>query len=256
VGEPLGYQLVLMLAFGVGLIAVYQFSQLPEHAISPVDKERFGLRETFRGLRSYPNFKHFVLAHAVLNLGVTIGGPFIQVYMVQSAGFDVATISVVNTIGVASAMVAMYLFGRLQDRYGITWIMRFTVAMPIVPVLWLWVEAPWQAALVQFYASLSWTGYTLGSFNLLLAITPEAHRPHYIALHATIASVVGALGPVVGGWLLDATGFLLVFCLSTILRSIGLILFLARVREPDPAPGLAASPAPPRRPQGRGAQDA
>ena len=235
VGEPRGYQYVLGLAFVVGLGAIYHFNRLPEHLTSSIDREAFGLRQVLGGLRRYTNYQHYVLSHAVLNLGVMIGGPFIQVYMVQSAGFNVAEISLVNTMGVVAAMLSMYLFGRLQDRKGITWIMRFAVAMPIIPVMWLWVREPWQAWLVQFYASLAWTGYTLGSFNLVLAVTPKDHRPHYVALHATTAALVGSLGPVIGGWLLDAAGFNAAFALSTVVRSLGMILFLALVREPAPA---------------------
>ncbi|MBN2471867.1 MAG: MFS transporter [Anaerolineae bacterium] len=237
VGEPEGYQFVLALAFVVGLGAIFHFGHLPEHLTTTVDREPFGVRQTLGGLRRYPNFRYYVISHAVLNLGVMIGGPFIQVYMVQSAGFNVAEVSIVNTVGVLAAMLSMYLFGRLQDRKGITWIMRFAVAMPIIPVLWLWVQAPWQAWIVQFYASLAWTGYTVGSFNLVLAVTPGEHRPRYIALHATIAALVGAVGPVIGGWLLDTAGFEPVFALSTIGRCLGMILFLALVREPAaPAP--------------------
>lgn len=237
IGEPLGYQAVFILGFIFGLGALYFFRSLPEHRHTPVAArgERFGLRETLRGMRVYHNYRHFVLAHTVLNFGVMLGGPFIQVYMVEAAHFDVATISVLNTIGVFATMISMYVFGRWQDRFGITWIMRFTVAMPIIPVLWLGVTEPWQGMLVQFYASVAWTGYNLGSFNLLLAITPENHRPRYLALHTTIAALIGSIGPMIGGWLLDATGFLPVFSLSTIFRAAGMILFLALVREPAQA---------------------
>jgi len=234
IGEPLGYQFVFVLAFFFGLGALYYFGNLPEHSRPSLAAagEHFSLRETLRGLRLFHNYRNFVLAHTVLNFGVMIGGPFIQVYMVEAAHFDVATVSVVNTVGVVATMISMYAFGRWQDRFGITWIMRFAAAMPVIPVLWLGVTEPWQGGLVQFYASVAWTGYNLGSFNLLLAITPEEHRPRYLALHTTIAALVGSVGPIIGGWLLDATGFLPVFSLSTIFRAAGMILFLALVREP------------------------
>ncbi len=242
IGEPLGYQFSLSLAFLIGLLAVYHFSRLPEHQVSAVEREPFGLRDMLRGLRAYPTFTRFMLSHAVVSFGVQVGGPFIQVYMVQGAGFDVATISIINTMGVFAAMLSMYVFGRWQDRKGTVWIMRFAVAMPLIPVLWLWVQEPWHGWVAQFYASWAWTGYNLGAFNLLLNTTPQDHRPRYLALHMTISALVGSLGPVIGGWLLDATGFLLIFALSTIIRSVGMILFLALVREPAPAPVPAPVP--------------
>jgi MFS family permease len=236
IGEPLGYQFIMLLAFGFGIGSIYHFSRLPEHPPTRADAEHFSTRAMLRRLSAYPNFIRYTAAHAVLNFGVTMSGPFTQVYLAQSAGFDVATISFVTSVGVFTAMIGMYFFGRLQDRNGITWIMRFAVGMPLIPVFWLWVHDPWQGFVVEFFAALSWTGYILGSFNLLLAITPEDHRPRYVALHTMVASIVGALGPLLGGWLLDIVGFMPVFSLATIVRAAGMILFLALVREPEHSP--------------------
>ncbi|MBN1964212.1 MAG: MFS transporter, partial [Anaerolineae bacterium] len=80
--------------------------------------------------------------------------------------------------------------------------------------------------------ALAWAGYNLGAFNLLLAATPDEHRPRYVALYTTAISVVGAIGPAIGGALLDVVGFVPVFSLSTIIRALGLIMFFAFVREP------------------------
>jgi MFS family permease len=136
----------------------------------------------------------------------------------------------------------MRVMGRMHDRHGITWTMRFGLGVPLIPVLWLWVSAPWQACLANSYAALAWAGYNLGAFNLLLASTPDEHRPRYIAVHTTIVSMIGAVGPLLGGWLLDVVGFMPVFSLSTIVRACGLIAFFALVREPEPRPEEESSP--------------
>jgi MFS family permease len=155
------------------------------------------------------------------------------VYMAEQAHFSVGAIGMVTTVNVFAGMVAMRVFGRVHDRLGITKTMRFGLAVPLLPVMWLWVQHPWQGYLVNSFAALTWAGYNLGAFNLLLASTPDEHRPRYIAIYTTIISLVAAIGPVVGGWLLDATGFTPVFSLSCIVRALGLILFFALVREPD-----------------------
>ena len=49
IGEPLGYQINLGLAFVVGLIATYFFRQLPEHRAPPTT-HRFSTREAMRVL--------------------------------------------------------------------------------------------------------------------------------------------------------------------------------------------------------------
>lgn len=237
IGEPRGYQVNLMIAFTIGLLSLYYYSRLPEHLPS-TDTEHLGTRELVRRFARIPTFKRFVVSHATLMLGVMIGGPFFNVYMVQEAGFNTGTIGMVTTVSVLASLVGMRILGRWQDRFGMTWTMRFGLGVPLVPVAYLWIQHPWQAYLISALAALTWAGYNLGSFNLLLASTPNEHRPRYIAIHTTITSIVGAVGPLLGGWLLDATGFMPVFSLSSIMRALGLILFLALVREPDAPPDV------------------
>ncbi|HVO68896.1 MAG TPA: MFS transporter [Aggregatilineaceae bacterium] len=235
IGEPGGYQVNFGLAFVAGTVSLYFYNRLPEHPPGP-QTDRLRTREVLRRITQMPTFIRFVVAHAILMLGVMIGGPFINVYMAEKAGFSVGTIGLVTTVGVLAGLVGMRLMGRVHDRFGIIRTMQFGLGVPLIPVAWLWVHHPWQGYLVSSLSSLTWAGYNLGAFNLLLASTPDEHRPRYIAIYTTIVSMVGAIGPLMGGGLLDAVGFSPVFSLSCIVRALGLILFFALVREPDHAP--------------------
>jgi len=232
IGEPGGYQLNLGLAFAIAAVSLYFYNQLPEHPHTPQDDDRLSTREVLRRITKMPTFMRFVAGHATLMLGVMFAGPFINVYMVQEAGFDAGTIGLVTTVNVLASIIGMRIMGRLHDRFGITWTMRFGLGIPLIAIAWLWVQHPWQAYLVNSFAALTWAGYNLGAFNLLLASTPDEHRPRFIAVYTTIISVVSAIGPIMGGWLLDIVGFVPVFSLSSIVRALGLIVFLALVREP------------------------
>jgi predicted MFS family arabinose efflux permease len=234
-GEPGGYQVNFGVAFAVGAVSLYFYSRLPEHPPGP-QADRLRTREVLRQMIKMPTFVRFVAAHAILMLGVMTAAPFINVYMAEKAGFSVGTIGLVTTVGVLAGLVGMRIMGRLHDRLGIIRTMRFGLGVPLIPVAWLWVHHPWQGYLVNSLSSLTWAGYNLGAFNLLLASTPDEHRPRYIAVYTTIVFMVGAIGPLLGGWLLDAVGYSPVFSLSGIVRALGLILFFALVREPDLVP--------------------
>jgi MFS family permease len=235
IGEPGGYQFNFGLAFVTGAISLYFYNRLPEHPPGP-QADRIRNREVLRQVIRMPTFLRFVVAHATLMLGVMTAAPFINVYMAEKAGFSVGTIGLVTTVGVLAGLVGMRIMGRLHDRLGIIRTMRFGLGVPLIPVAWLWVHHPWQGYLVNSLSSLTWAGYNLGAFNLLLASTPDEHRPRYIAVYTTIVFMVGAIGPLLGGWLLDAVGYSPVFSLSGIVRALGLILFFALVREPDLVP--------------------
>jgi MFS family permease len=241
IGEPGGYQVNLALAFAIGGMSLYYFNKLPEHP-RPPQTDQLSARQALRNIRQLPTLKRFMVAHGILSLGVMIGGPFISVYMRDELKFSVGTIGIITTVNVLAGLIGMRVMGRMHDRHGITWTMRFGLGVPLIPVLWLWVSTPWQACLANSYAALAWAGYNLGAFNLLLASTPDEHRPRYIAVHTTIVSMIGAVGPLLGGWLLDVVGFMPVFSLSTIVRACGLIAFFALVREPEPRPEEESSP--------------
>jgi MFS family permease len=232
IGEPSGYQINLGMAFAVGMVSLYFFSHVPEHP-APSQDDTISTRAVLRQIPHMPTFMRFIISHGTLSMGVMIGAPFIPVYMAEQAHFSVGAIGMVTTVNVFAGMVAMRVFGRVHDRLGITKTMRFGLLVPILPVMWLWVEHPWQGYLVNSFAAIVWAGYNLGAFNLLLASTPNEHRPRYIAVYTTIVSLVSATGPLLGGWVLDATGFMPVFALSCIVRALGLILFFALVREPS-----------------------
>jgi len=242
IGEPEGYQFNLGLAFVVGAMSLYFYNQLPEHP-APSQTDRGSMRKAFRQVRQMPTFVRFVTAHSILALGVSIGGPFISVYMAEEAEFSVGTIGLITTANVFAGMMAMRLVGRIHDRLGIVPTMRSGLAIALIPVAWLWVQHPWQGFLVNSMAAITWAGYNLGAFNLLLASTPDEHRPRYIAIYTTTVAVVAAVGPIIGGSLLDATGFAPVFTLSALVRGLGILLFVILVREPaaaTSAPGEAA----------------
>ncbi len=236
IGEPGGYQVNLGLAFAIGTASLYFFSRLPEHPALAQDEDRLSTWDVLRRIAKMPTFMRFIAGHATLMLGVMFAGPFINVYMVQEAGFNAGTIGLVTAVNVFASVVGMRIMGRLHDRFGITWTMRFGLGIPLIAIAWLWVQHPWQAYLVNSFAALTWAGYNLGAFNLLLASTPNEHRPRFIAVYTTIISMVSAIGPILGGWLLDVVGFVPVFSLSSIIRALGLIVFLALVREPPTPP--------------------
>ncbi len=243
IGGTGGYQVNLLIAFLIGLISLHYFRQVPEYDAPPARVRQKG-DSMMAVLRQHPTFLRFTLAHAIMNFGVMIGSPFFQVYLVEEAGFDAATVGLVSTMMVFATMVSMWLFGRTHDRLGMVRTMHFGLLTPLLPVMWLWIHEPWQGYVVNLISGITWGAYNLGAFNLLLACTPDAYRSRYVAIHSTIVAVAAAIGPVLGGWILDQSSFTVNFALSTLFRSAGLIFFLYLVREPAHTPQPSSTEAP------------
>ena len=242
IGEPAGYQVSLGCAYAIGLISLYYYVRVPEHPHDTSEAEdRFTLLDALRAARKMPMLLRFMASTAVLQFGVMFLAPFVNVYLVDEVELSVPVIGFTSTVSTLAAIVGMRLLGRYLDLRGNKWTMRFSLAMPLLPVMWLFVQNAWQAYLVSGFAALSWTGFNLGSFNMLLMLTPNQHRPRFVALHTTTIALVSAISPLIAGYWIDAAGFEPVFITSTVVRYIGLGLFFWLVHEPQSPPDVPSS---------------
>jgi MFS family permease len=76
---------------------------------------------------------------------------------------------------------------------------------------------------------IAWGGYNLASFNLILEITPDDNRSLYVAVYNTLMGVATSLGPLVGGFAAEIIGLRPIFLISSVLRGLGLAIFIATV---------------------------
>jgi hypothetical protein len=65
----------------------------------------------------------------------------------------------------------------------------------------------------------------LGFYNYLLEIAPASLRPSYVGLGNTILGVL-TLAPTLGGWLLEATSYTVLFGVTAGLASLGTLIAL------------------------------
>ena len=107
--------------------------------------------------------------------------------------------------------------------------------IPFVIWAWMLVRGPWGVLPIRIGAGFLFAGYNLSNFSMLLAITPPARRTRQIALYRTILQSATALAPLLGGLLVERTGFLPIFALSGFGRLASALLLMRFVREPRPA---------------------
>jgi MFS family permease len=140
-----------------------------------------------------------------------------------------------------TALLGQAVFGRLHDRKGTKWTLVLSgLLIPFLAWGWLLVTGPWGALPINIGSGFLWAGYNLSSFNMLLAVTPNARRTRRIALYQTIVQLAAAVAPSLGGMMVDRTGFLAVFALSGAGRMLSTLLLVRFVRQPEPS--LAAYP--------------
>jgi MFS family permease len=232
-GHPVGYQTCFMLALVAGLASAVSFSRLPESVRAEQDEghaDRSVL--SWKTVRHEVGFLRYCMTAVVWMMGIQVAAPFFAPYMVQELGFAKGTVGLVSTINTLASLVGMRVFGPCIDRRGARWVMTVTgLAIPLVPLTWVFVRTPWHAGIIALLAGSTWAGYNLGSLNLLLALAPEDHRERYVALLNTLSSAAAIVGPLIGGLVYASFGFRLNLVLSGAIRYLGILLFVALVRE-------------------------
>jgi len=231
IGPPAGYQVSFLLAGIIGLIATAIFSRIPEppplieEAAEPAGHGLFGF------LRQHPRFTAFAAVAFIWNLAINVAGPFFTVHLVRNLGATPTEIGILATIQSLSTIVGQRVWGRLHDRKGALWIVRFSGFMiPCLPLLWVIAPAPWFVGLIYTVGGFAWAGHGLANFNLLLSLTPAAQRGRYVAAYQMAAFAGAALGPLIGGALLDLFAIRTLFLVSACGRLTATVLFLLTVR--------------------------
>ncbi len=228
-----GYQLVFFLAFATGMVSTFSFGKIKEKVDPDLGARRRRWLDTARAIKDTPGFMGYVVSAFVWNLGIQIAGPFFNVYLVSRLGANTTTVGLLAAVTSVFALVSQPWWGRLTDRRGNMWIMAVTgLLIPLLPLAWVVIDAPWQVVFINLGSGLLWTGYNLAAFNLLLEMAPEEARADAAAIYQFVVAGAAILGPLAGGYLADAAGYKLIFTLSAVGRWVGVGAFLWLAARP------------------------
>jgi len=222
-----GYQAIFVLAFLSGIVSTLAFQRIQdpgESVASRVPHQRGDLRQA---LRQNKAFAGLVVSALVWNMALHVAAPFFNVYLVSNFQATTLTIGLLTGVSTLTALLGQHTFGQLLDRKGAIWVQTVTgLIIPLAPLAWTLISAPWQVGIINTFSGFLWAGYNLASFNLLLELTPEPQRPRAVALFQTAVFGSAVIGPIVGGFLADAVGFKVIFGLSSAGRYLGIALFI------------------------------
>lgn len=257
----IGYQIVFALA-GIGrmLSMAVQFrirddveppiaqtaAPLPEAGASTAPLASSGTR-----LRDDKDFVFFVAFAGILTFGLNFTGPFAPGYMAHYLDFSVSKQSVLVVLANLMGALAVPRWARALDVYGHRIILAITATCwMLMDFNWAWIGAStnYLLYLMWLWGGMMSAGVVLGTFNLLLRLTPPDHRTTAVSMHLAITSVLGATAPMVSGMMLDwlqgaewseQAIYRLIFFLKPVMV-ISSLLLLRHVREPAPSrvPGI------------------
>jgi len=236
---PGGYALLFGLASAC-LMVSWVFLTLMREPVRPVQPGPRGLRAMIADmpglLRRYPGLKGMWATRLLLGASA-LAAPFYAVYARLVLHTPEAAAGTFLSAQVAGGVAGAMLLGHVNDRYGsaraTSGAAGFAVLAPAAALLLpaaLGDRAP--AAFPLLFCFLgaamgsSWIGFT----NFVLEAVDEKDRPATLALFNILTSPLIAM-PILGGWLVEATSFQVVFALAAAGTMCGLAMSL-RLKEP------------------------
>lgn len=201
-----GFGWLFLAAGAVGLSGIYFFLKVDDPGI----KKRFVYRHTLdirpeRILRSMyvnPDFFWFTLYMTAASFAIAIASPFYAVKMLSDIGIGYIWYSVIITIEALVAIFSQPYWGRLSDRYGDKAMLAITGSMICsIPFVWIFANTIPLLVLVSIFGGFIFSGFTLVTFNFLLASVPAEKKAAYIANHSFLTGIGTIMGTFFGGLL-------------------------------------------------------
>lgn len=215
-------------------------SRIRKHALVPA----IPLRDQIALVLRSRSLLVFVLFGAVWSFASNCFGPFYSIFMMDELNFSAFDLGVLYTLSQLGGALSLPAWGKLLDRYGNKAVMAFSMILwQVQNFLWCGLvddNAHWLYGMWLWGGATS-AGFILGQFTILLRLIPVEAKNLAIGVNLAVTSLVAAIAPVVGGWVLsralaqNADSFFVYhvcFALQPALALAGCLLLL-RIREPQ-----------------------
>jgi HEAT repeat protein/Na+/melibiose symporter-like transporter len=204
------FMAVIAAAFIAGAVSVWCFSFIPGGApLQGSEAESANLRGMLECFKDR-NFKRFMIGLALVSLGVVPLFSFIPLFMKEQVGLTSGNVVILDIATSIGSLISCYLWGWASDRYGSKPIMLSGLTLMIVlPFCWFFIprHSDWSGTLafvIAFFAGVGNMGWGTGFGRyLFVSAVPMEKRTAYMAVFYAWAGLIGGIGPLLAGRLLD-----------------------------------------------------
>lgn len=198
------------------------------------------------------NYLRLVGFIGVWGMMINAAMPFYTVFLIHQLGLGVADVVKFTTLASLGGLTTLRGWGRLCDQFGSRPVLHVCALAWSLTALTMWLfagkEWQWHLHVGYFIVGAVTAGFQLSQFNLMIKLAPGANRTTSVAVFLALTSLLTALGPVLGGYLLSTlpavagqilghplTRFHLLFVLAAV-GCLAATSLAARVREPAEMP--------------------
>ena len=232
---PLSFGLCFLLCFAFQVVS-WTFLSLNREPAQKVVKQPIALLDYWRRLpavlRDNPNFARYLLGRTLLILG-SMGTVFYVLYARKVFQLGEAFAADLTMAALISQTVSTPLLGWLADRRGHKWLTETSAVVAVAAIitvlaapnaLWLY--------LVFVLLNVSSSGHMVAGMSITMEFSAPEDLPTFTALASTLLSIPILLAPVLGGWIVDLTGYRPLFLIALAFLLAGWATMRWAVREP------------------------
>lgn len=216
----------------LGLMALQLLMREPD---TPVVRSKTTFMER---VREFPvllrdrDYSWFLVAQG-LTIAGRIAAPFYVIVASRQMPLDGYTIGVLSVAFLGADTASNLLWGQMGDRLGFRSTFVLATAIWIASLLLLVNAAePWQIITAFCGLGAASSGYMMSSSTMVLEFGAREDTPMRIALGTTVEGTIAAIGPLIGGIIVETAGprVLMELALGFLVSAFLVLVF--RVREP------------------------
>ena len=230
-----GYSSVFLMAFVITTFGLAALAITVEPRAENVRSKQTvltTLRAVTPLLRQNPAFARFFMVRALGSFG-RMALPFYILFGGTRMETTGATLGLLTTVWMLTSSTANLAWGLLADRLGYKIVLVMTLACWTAShVQLLFVDG--QVGMIIFFAIMGMAsgGFNQAGQNMVLEFGRPEDIPIRLAASGSAVNLVGTIGPVIGGAIVAATGYVELFVTTIVLQATALGILIVSVPDP------------------------
>ncbi len=237
---PINYAISFMVGAVFVWVSYFFFVRNIEPQVSnesvskaPIYTRRMDLKSFKRILKKDKNFRYYLISRSLFQLA-SMAIAFLAVYSIQTFRLADEQAAVFSGLLFTSAIAGFFVWGVFGDKVGPKKLLLFSDILQIILLGWILIAGNiWSIYGVFLVFGFSQSGNIIGELVLAMELGKEDERPIYMGLARSIPGVFILIAPLIGGTIVNLSGYPLMFITSFLLTLIGFLVLLRVDQRPD-----------------------
>ncbi len=225
---PDNYALLFLFAFILISVSYFALGSVKE-PLTEVHKERlpFGkfLKKALKIIKRDKNYTRFLVVR-IFSGAIALSLPFYVLYAKDVLKIRLDMIGIFLSAQMLGAVISNIIWAHVSDFLGSKKVIQISIFLGmLIQLIACFTPKRLSFLFVVLFLLIGFfmSGRTIGKNNFLLDIAPARDRPTYVSLEGTLRLPV-ALFPLIGGFMIQYTGWHVLFMLTLLILSVGFVL--------------------------------